>query len=343
MKLFSWKNPLLWYGSYQKDFLPIYIKTIKLGLKLNTPFFFSAANPSMNMGGLVSSKMAILNQIPSKNIPKTILIQKSSHGNQQYLLKILKQNNLVFPLFAKPDIGERGWNARKINTISELIAYLKSTKQDTVIQEYINKKHEYNVHYYRFPNEKNGQITSLSEKIFLSVTGNGQNTLIDLIKKDVEILKFVNTEMYKEEFPKRANMIIPKGELVQISSTGSRGYGVIYKDLRHLINPILIKTYDNLSKDINGFYYGRYDIKAESFNDLETGKNIEIIELNGVFGCPNHAWSPMFTSAERKKTLIEHWDIVCKISIQNHQINKVPYMPFKTGIKQLFKYIFFKK
>jgi hypothetical protein len=48
--------------------------------------------------------------------------------------------------------------------------------------------------------------------------------------------------------------------------------------------PDLAYKIDQISKNIPGFFVGRYDIRFESQDDFEKGKNFKIIEINGVMG-----------------------------------------------------------
>ena len=54
----------------------------------------------------------------------------------------------------------------------------------------------------------------------------------------------------------------------------------------------LEKTFDKILSHINGFYYGRLDIRYEKFEDLENGLNFSIIELNGAMSEPTHIYDP---------------------------------------------------
>ena len=48
----------------------------------------------------------------------------------------------------------------------------------------------------------------------------------------------------------------------------------------HLITPALSASFDRISKQIDGFYFGRFDLRVKTIEDLEAG-NIQILELNG--------------------------------------------------------------
>ncbi len=55
---------------------------------------------------------------------------------------------------------------------------------------------------------------------------------------------------------------------------------VVNKDESYLINPIVEKTF-NVISDIEGFYFGRYDIRVKDRDDfIENGKDFKILEVN---------------------------------------------------------------
>ena len=70
------------------------------------------------MGGFFGeSKFDILYQLPDNYCPKTIYIK------QNELINTIQRNTIPFPLFAKPNIGERGFKVEKINDNAELAKY----------------------------------------------------------------------------------------------------------------------------------------------------------------------------------------------------------------------------
>ncbi len=54
-----------------------------------------------------------------------------------------------------------------------------------------------------------------------------------------------------------------------------------YINLNAYITKDIVNLFDQISSDINGFYFGRFDIKANSIIDIING-DFKIIELNGI-------------------------------------------------------------
>ncbi|MGZ5191921.1 MAG: hypothetical protein ACXWCZ_12995, partial [Flavisolibacter sp.] len=80
----------------------------------------------------------------------------------------------------------------------------------------------------------------------------------------------------------------------------------------------LLKVFDDLSHYTKYFYYGRYDIKCASIEDLKRGENYSILEYNGSGGEPHHVYGNGNTLIKACKILAQHWDVMYKISKCNY-------------------------
>ena len=56
-----------------------------------------------------------------------------------------------------------------------------------------------------------------------------------------------------------------------------------------MVDDELLKLFDELSLYTDKFYYGRYDIKCDSIDELKKG-NFSILEFNGAGAEPNHIY-----------------------------------------------------
>jgi hypothetical protein len=84
------------------------------------------------------------------------------------------------------------------------------------------------------------------------------------------------------------------------------------------------------------FYFGRYDIKAKSIEDLYQW-NFKIIELNGMGSLPTHIYDPKHTVRNAYKTLFYHRKIAYRISKENKK-RWHKFMPFKEMYKIVKEY-----
>ena len=100
--------------------------------------------------------------------------------------------------------------------------------------------------------------------------------------------------------------------------------------LEHEKDERLLKVFDDLSHYTKHFYYGRYDIKCASVEDLKQGKNFSILEFNGSGAEPHHAYGNGNTLLQAHKIFLYHWKILYQISRYNHKHGH-RYWNFKRG------------
>jgi hypothetical protein len=305
---------------------PLFFYWLWLSLKARSLFFFSASNPEILMGGMMGeSKFDVLKLVPDEIKPKSILVQLPSSLSD--VLATLDKHQLTFPVVFKPDLGERGWMVKIIRSDADVERYLSEIRIDFIIQELVDFPLEFGVFYVRFPNEENGRVNSITMKDFLHVIGDGTSTLEELIlTKDRAKLQW---ETLKVSYADQLKHIPAKGVKIELVPIGNHCLGTTFLNGNHLITDQLNKSFDRISKQIKGFYFGRYDIRCASFEDLERGK-IKVLELNGCGAEPAHIYQPGFSLVAAFRVLFTHWRNLYVISAQNHS-RGVPYLSFREG------------
>jgi len=311
--------------------IPYYIFS---AIKAKHPVFFLTINPAIKYSGHgTESKYDTIQLIPQKYKPLSILINRGSNFND-ILLKI-KENKIKFPLIAKPDIGFRGYLVKKIDSKRELDMYFQKNNLDIIIQEFIDYKNECGLLYYRLPGEMQGKITSITLKKFLTVTGNGQSTLSQLILIDKRAYLYYSilNNIHKEKM-----LNIPKdGEIIKLTVIGNHSKGTQFINGNHLISKKLEQTFDVINDQIKGWNYGRLDIKYNSFEELTAGENFKILEINGIISEPTHIYDPTNASYFKAiQSIKQHWSIMNIIALKNHEIFHVPYPKTMPYIKDMF-------
>ncbi len=273
------------------------------------------------------SKFEVLELVPNEVKPKAILIKHSA--TTESVLLALRENGLSFPVIFKPDMGERGWMVRKIKSEEDVLQYLKEIKIDFLAQELVDLPLEFGVYYLRFPDQQNGFVNSITMKEFLSVEGDGKKTIAELIlEKDRARFQWnILAAVYKE----RLDEILPTGKKMELVSIGNHCLGTTFLNGNHLITPKLSASFDRISKQVKDFYFGRYDLRCASLEDLENGI-VKIVELNGCGAEPAHIYHPGASLWKGVGDLITHWKNLYKISRQNHE-RGVPYLSFREGRK----------
>ena len=103
------------------------------------------------------------------------------------------------------------------------------------------------------------------------------------------------------------------------------------QNLTHLVTPELLSYFDQISHYNGAFFYGRYDIKCSAFQDLITGKNIQIIEFNGAGAGPTHIYHSGYSFSQVFSMIAKQWQILYEISLHNHTVNHIAYWSFWKG------------
>ncbi|MCW5912418.1 MAG: hypothetical protein KIT62_15225 [Cyclobacteriaceae bacterium] len=321
IKLRSWE-----YWPFGVIQAPLFFMWTWYALKERSLFYFSASNPSILTGGMMGeSKFEVLELIPDHVKPKAILVKLPA--TQQQVLHAMERSGLSWPVIFKPDLGERGWMVRKIKNAEDIDRYLSEIKTDFIVQEFVDLPLEFGVFYIRFPSQPHGFVNSITGKEFLSVTGDGTNTLQQLIlNKDRAKLQW---DKLKVAYAGQLDEIIPKGKKIELVSIGNHVLGTTFLNCNHLITGKLSTSFDRISKQINGFYFGRFDLRCASLEDLENG-DVKIMELNGCGAEPAHIYHPGSSLLQGIRDLITHWRNLYRVSQENHECG-VPYLSFREG------------
>ncbi len=310
-------------------YLPVVPYALYLAAKARSFGFFSAVNPAIDgSGNGLESKFKTIQLLPKEYKPTSLFVEKKSNLNT--LLKKIEESNLNFPLIIKPDIGFRGLLVKKIDTVESLKNYIKKYNSiDLIIQEFINYKNECGIFFHRLPHEKTGKITSITLKKYLSVNGDGKSTLLELIGKDKRAKRYVN--IISDINKTKLNTIPKEGEKVVLNIIGNHSKGTQFINGNNLITKELTSTINNaIHKKISGWYFGRIDLKYNSFEELIDGKNFKIIEINGIISEPTHIYDPSKgTYLKALKSIKDHWFLIYKIGVQNHKLKIGKYTNFK--------------
>ena len=217
---------------------------------------------------------------------------------------------------------------RKIDNEEQLFKYHERIPVEYIVQELIDLPVELSVFYYRYPTDLKGTISGLIQKELLEVYGDGKSTLWELILQHPRA-KYRLDEM-KHRHEHRLDRVLPRDQHFYLSYAGNHNRGARFIDLHHLADDQLLKVFDDLSHYTDKFYYGRYDIKCTSLEDLKEGKNYSILEFNGCGAEPNHIYDAGLTIWQAYAEILKHWKVLYEISKYNHE-NGTPYWSFRRG------------
>ncbi|MBK8956732.1 MAG: D-alanine--D-alanine ligase [Saprospiraceae bacterium] len=328
MKLFFHKLRHWEYWPAWLIYFPVSIPWIYYSIRSGSFFFFNRVNPGIRNGGMMNvSKMEIYKLIPEHYYPKTYLVKFGESLEPHF-----REVEFTFPLFVKPDKGLRGTLVKKIESPIELIKYHDEATFDYLIQEEIPYPLEIGLFYIRMPNQSFGKISGIVEKILPEVAGNGYSNLRQLMKDDPRLE--MQIEALQKEDPSRLNSIPAKDEKFLCSPYGNHCRGALFLDQSHRITEKMVLQLDAICSQIPGFFYGRLDIKFNSWEEFEAGQKFQIIELNGALSEPAHMYDPRHSYIKGQREIFRHIHCMYRIC-RHHQQNGIKALDWKEGIREL--------
>ncbi len=321
---------------------PVVFYICWLALKYRALTLFTCANPAIEEGGFIGeSKSKILSALGDANRSVALwgLIERQCEAGRplrgaptessriQLAREFMIERGLTFPVVLKPDMGERGEGVAVIRSEAALKDYLrKSTGNDVIIQQHIPGL-EFGVFYYRYPDDERGRILAITKKLFPAVTGDGSSTIERLILLDDRAVCMARA--YLDALGDRAWTIPATGEVVQLIEIGTHCRGSIFLDGTNLKTEALEETIDHLSKGFAGFYFGRFDLRVPSLADFQLGRNLKVVELNGVTSEATSIHDPKNSLLQAYSILCRQWRIAFEIGAQNRQRGAKPASVFR--------------
>lgn len=274
----------------------------------------------------MESKKEIYDIIPPKYIPKTVLVTKGTSLKE--VMQLVTRAGIGFPIIAKPDIGLKAFAVEKVNDEVGLKAYLDKIADNFLVQEFVDYPKEVGVFYARKPGAEKGIITGIVSKEFLSVTGDGQHSIKELIKQTPR--SHFQLKVLISRYGSTLERILAKDEKFILVPYGSHTRGAKFVDKSHLKNEQLLETIDTICKQIPDFYFGRLDILYTNFDALAVGKDFSVIEVNGAGSEPTHIYDPKHSLFFAWREITRHWRLMYEISAINYRKGH-RYLSYRDG------------
>jgi len=303
------------------------------------PFY---ASPEITHGGLIGeSKWDFLKHFKPTDSSTLNAIKFKRGIDFMELRKLIDQANLSYPFIIKPDVGQRGFGVRIIRDDFDLTEYLLLSDFDLIIQKLSSYQMEAGIFYVRLPSESEGYLFSITNKKFPFVIGDGSTRLGDLILRDRRARMIA--PVYFTRLKEVLDQVPRLGEKVQLAECGNHCQGTIFLNGKELYSEKLRVRFDQISKTIPNFYFGRFDIRYSDADSLRDGENFEIVEVNGSGAEATHIWDARTGIIEAYQILFQQWALLFEIGTQvqekaNHK-NKVKLFSF---LKECLK-VFFRK
>lgn len=313
---------------------PLVLYVLWLGVRHRSLSLFTAANPAFPEGGFIGeSKSAILDLLESSGGPiaafRLLPASLSAEAALKEVRAFLGQKDFDYPVVLKPDRGERGRGVRVARDDRNVLDYFSRPRDETIVQEYVGGE-EFGIFYTRYPDRESGKIFSITRKILPHVEGDGLKTIEALILADPRAVSMAS--LYFSNLTSRLDEVPPPGEKIRLTSLGTHCRGAIFEDGSRPDGDLLLALFDGISQRLDGFYFGRYDLKAPSEDDMRQGKNIRILELNGVTSEATHIYDRRYGVLYAYRTLAQQWRIAFRIGDLNRKRGVSP-----SGIARLIR------
>jgi len=297
---------------------PVVAYIAYLGIKFRSWTLFTAANPGIPAGGFVGeSKHKILDNLKDAAawMPCSTLLSCTVPAHRIVEAEtFMRQHGLQFPVVLKPDAGQRGSGVSIVRSPGKLRQYLTLAAYPVILQEYVPGE-EYGVFYYRYPGDERGRILSVTGKRMPILVGDGKQTLEELILADDRAVCM--SDFYRRKNAHRIQEVPASGERVQLVEIGTHCRGAIFLDGGDTITPSLEEVIDRIAKTFDGFFFGRFDMRVPSRQDFMAGRNMKIVELNGVTSEATHIYDPKFSLFDAYRVLFQQWQIAFEIGDLN--------------------------
>jgi membrane protein DedA with SNARE-associated domain len=317
-------------------YLPVIIYCVLLSIRFRSLTVFTAANPGIASGGFVGeSKDEIYKLLAGSSAARNSMLEHcrvaadlTFEARIGLAAEFIRRHRLSLPVVLKPDVGERGKGVTIARTWEEAAQYLSAAAGDTIVQEFFGGV-EASVFYFRFPGEQNGNIFSITEKLFPSVIGDGTSDLRTLIINDGRAVALAKS--YFQQNRDRLDFVPAAGESVRLIDIGTHSRGAIFTDGGRLRTEKLERAIDEICRGVDGFYFGRFDLRARSFEDFQNGGPFRIIELNGVSSESTNIYDRKYDLLGAYKILFAQWRLAFEIGDANRKLGVEPTSIFDLG------------
>lgn len=310
----SWARALRWeFWPSWLYYAPIVVWILWLGLKHRRPTAFTAANPGLDAGGMVGEKKHQALQPLQVNAPDLVasFVLVTALDARQRIDQALKFTDVHgLPVVLKPDVGQRGRGVFVARTPEHISQYLTRFAGSVIVQKHIEGE-EFGIFVARMPGQSVPQILSIVHKTFPRVTGDGLQTLKQLILGD-ERASLISNLLFKR-WAAELNRTPANGEVVKLVEIGAHCRGSLFLDGREHATPELVASLSRLMNAVPGYAFGRMDIRVPSAQDLRQGCGIKVLELNGVSAESAHIYHPGTPLFEGYRAMFLQWSIAFDI------------------------------
>ena len=299
------KNPEYWptWFIYAQSFFYVSFHTLRLGNK----FYPVVINPAIDShGGFAGVNKVDLHALFPLHLQPLTRLWEPNESPELFAQSIATE--ISFPCFVKPTNLFRGIGVEKLFTTEALVGFLRGRTAPVLVQQCIHLPQEFGVFITKIPGESL-RITGLTGKIFLTVTGDGEHTIQELLHENMRY--HMSRNHIDPIWADRMQEVPNKEEILLIQPVGNHNRGTLFKDMSHYITAAMESFFEEIVPE--GVHYGRFDVKARNLESLENGKEFYIIEFNGSIAEPVTYLDPSYSFLKGQRIIRKHFKIQSKI------------------------------
>ena len=313
-------------------YAPVVVQWIWFGLRYGDMSLPTAANPTIETGGLCGESKSEILGIAGPHAREWIAPWVVFQLGVDDPVQMAEASGFGWPMVLKPDIGCNGTGVKLVRSPAALAEAVSGFPPGVrlLLQKYVPEPGEAGLFYIRFPHEPEGRITSLTLKFAPSVTGDGRSTLEGLVLADPRAGQVPH--LYLPRLAARRAWVPVAGEVVPLVFTGNHCKGSVFVNGADTITPALVRQVDRIARDIPGFHFGRIDVRYGSEAALRRGRDFTIIEVNGAGSEATHIWDARCTLREAYATQFTHYRAAWEIGRLNRASGHRP-----SGLRTMYR------
>ncbi len=327
--LASWRGRRLWVSRLRRlthweywpswaVYPPVVIYVLWLGWRHGGWTVCTAANPGIGAGGglVGESKSEILHGLAGAGervATWTVIEPGPAVARATAVAAFQACLPTAWPVVLKPDVGERGTGVVIARSEAEVMEKVASDPARLIAQAYVPGV-EFGLFYTRHPAAARGELFAITDKRVLRVTGDGRQTLEELILGDdraVGMAKF-----FLNTYGTRLGEIPAAGVAVVLAELGTHCRGALFLDGEDWRTPALEAAVEAVSAKFAGFCFGRYDVRTASAEALQRGE-FTVIELNGLSSEATSIYDPKHSVWFGWRMLCRQWRLAYEIGAAN--------------------------
>ena len=298
-------------------YAPVVLQWIWLGLRYGDMSLPTAANPTIELGGLCGESKSAILDMASPAAKPWIAPYVTLRAGVDNAIGVAEAAGFGWPMVLKPDVGCNGTGVRLVASPAAMQAAIATFPSGVrlLLQRYVPGPEEAGLFYIRHPHEAVGRLTSVTLKQQPVVVGDGRSTLEALIRADPRAGRIAH--VYLPRLAGRLADVPAAGMVVPLVFTGNHCKGAIFLDGADRITPALSRQVDEIARAIPGFYFGRIDVRYGSEAALRLGQDFTIIEVNGAGSEATHIWDARCTLRDAYAAQFTHYRAAWEIGRAN--------------------------